>query len=222
MTQTYRETLVQNVTEIETLMRALFKAEGAPPIPFAFYDLRDRTERAFAIKRVTDDYILAHTAFNDANRRRYFERGGSGEGPALVPVDTALLDRLADVLLYEDLTDEHPDKVARNEYPIMSDRQLETRRSGEVGTKLAEDYGTDRRNHREPKRRQRTRRENATVDQYARIRNRERAAQYRKDTAPGPKVEYNLRDTYGELTEPFVACVGIADSWRAAIAPERQ
>ncbi|EPC8408886.1 hypothetical protein ACR3AM_003156 [Bacillus thuringiensis] len=31
------------------------------------------------------------------------------------------LERLADLLLYKELHDAHPDKMSREEYPIMSD-----------------------------------------------------------------------------------------------------
>lgn len=223
-TTQYHEQLAHTVAQIETLMRAFFKAEGLPPIPFTYnglrYNLRDRTERAAAVKAVADAYILAHNAFNDANRGRYFERGGGGEGPALVPVDSALLDRLADVLLYDELTDEAKNKVSAEEYPFLSERQFERRRGEEVGDKLADDYGSDRRNYREPKRRKRTKREHDVVDSASLARNKERAAQYKRDTATVTTARYNLRDNDGELTEPFVSCAGIGAKWRAVIAPE--
>lgn len=45
-----------------------------------------------------------------------------GEQPSGVQIQ-----RLANWLLYEDLTLKHPDKVAMTEYPFMSKRQLKTR-----------------------------------------------------------------------------------------------
>ena len=58
------------------------------------------------------------------------------------------LERLADLLLYEELSNTHPDKMAREEYPIMSEHQLSRRHSGEVSMKVAEEYGSDRRNYK--------------------------------------------------------------------------
>jgi len=48
-----------------------------------------------------------------------------GEMPA-----NAFLDSLADQILYEELADTHPDKVTREEFPILSESQLLLRRTG--------------------------------------------------------------------------------------------
>lgn len=42
---------------------------------------------------------------------------------------TLLLDRLASYILFDELTDEHPDKMTNNEYPFMSDSQQDERES---------------------------------------------------------------------------------------------
>ncbi|NGM81214.1 hypothetical protein G5B47_02175 [Paenibacillus sp. 7124] len=215
---TYREALAAAVAEMETLMRTLFKAEGEPPIMFDYgdwgYDLRDRHSRRLAVKAVSDVYTLAHNDFNAENQRRYFDRGGNGEGPALISADTALLDRLADVLLYEEITDENPYKIAHTEYPFMSDRQLDLRRDRETSDSAAESHAVDGNDYRAPEKRRRTPYENYRVDTGAKIRNAERAAQYKRDTAPGKEVTYNLRDTGGELAPEFVNCRGIGQRWR--------
>lgn len=158
-------------------------------------DISDRTERMAAVQTLTDRYMTAH-----------------GKAP-----DEAQLERLANYILREELTDTRPDKVTLEEYPIMSERQLERRRAQEVPLKVAEEYGADGRNYRVPKRRKRSTREMIFVDRHAKIRNKERAAAYRRDTAPGPVVPYNLRETGGELTEPFVMCRGLGERWAGGL-----
>lgn len=215
---TYREALAASVAEMETKMRALFKAPDSPPIPFEHdnkrFNLRDRDSRNCAVESVVDAYTLAHNDFNAENQRRYFDRGGNGEGPALIPADSALLDRLADVLLYEEITDENPYKIAHTEYPFMSERQLDLRRDRETSDSSAESHAVDGKDYRAPEKRRRTPYENYHVDTGAKIRNAERAAQYKRDTAPGKEVTYNLRDTGGELAPEFVNCRGIGQRWR--------
>ncbi|MEK0286546.1 hypothetical protein [Caldifermentibacillus hisashii] len=61
--------------------------------------------------------------------------------------DPAMLDRLATLCLYEEITDPHPDKMARDEYPIMSDTQEEERHDDEVSLKWAESVATDGRDY---------------------------------------------------------------------------
>lgn len=63
--------------------------------------------------------------------------------PRAMPIalrNAKLLDRAADAMLYEDLRWSHPDKMSIVEFPIMSDRQAETRRAKQLP--LAElEYG---------------------------------------------------------------------------------
>lgn len=44
--------------------------------------------------------------------------------------DGTFLERLANVILHEELTDRHPDKMTREEYPILSERQYDLRSKG--------------------------------------------------------------------------------------------
>ncbi|UKS30180.1 hypothetical protein LOZ80_15060 [Paenibacillus sp. HWE-109] len=132
--------------------------------------------------------------------------------------DSSQLERLADHILREELTDTDLYKVQRNEYPFLSERQFTTRHNTEVGMKVAEDYGTDGRNYTVPKRRHRNNYENQFVDSRAKSRNKARAAQYRKDTAAGELVAYNLRDTGGELAPEFTASAGLAQRWRDSLS----
>lgn len=122
--------------------------------------ISNRDVRAKEIKSLTDTYV-----------------GTVGERP-----EPKQLERLADLLLYEELSNTHPDKMAREEYPIMSDHQLSRRHSGEVSMKVAEEYGVDRRNYKPPVRRKRTRKETWQIDREAKSRNEERRRVYREFT----------------------------------------
>ena len=44
--------------------------------------------------------------------------------------DVKHLERLSNVILHEELSDPHPDKMTREEYPIMSERQYAKRTTG--------------------------------------------------------------------------------------------
>jgi hypothetical protein len=155
-------------------------------------DITDRSARMKAIEALTEAYV------DDVGVRP----------------DAAQLERLTDYILREELTDTHPDKVTNTEYPFMSEWQLDLRRDKETGLKAAEEKGTDGLDYRVPKRRRRTNYENWRVDRDARSHNVKRAAQYKHDTAAGALITYNLHDTDGELTEPFVAAQTVAETWR--------
>lgn len=60
---------------------------------------------------------------------------------------TAQLDRLASYLLFDELTDEHPDKMTREEYPILSESQRDERLKDEVSFSWAESVAIDGRDH---------------------------------------------------------------------------
>jgi len=102
--------------------------------------------------------------------------------------DDKALERLSDLILYEELTDPHPDKVTRTEYPFLSETQFDERHKGEASFKLAEEYGVDGRNHKPPTRRDRTGYENRLVDKKARARNKERQRRYNDFTRVQPVV----------------------------------
>ncbi|MFB5690206.1 hypothetical protein [Bacillus cereus] len=122
--------------------------------------ISNRDVRAQEIKSLTDAYV-----------------GTVGERP-----EPKQLERLADLMLYEELSNTHPDKMAREEYPIMSDHQLSRRHSGEVSMKVAEEYGSDKRCYKPPVRRKRTRKETWQIDREAKSRNEERWKVYREFT----------------------------------------
>lgn len=55
----------------------------------------------------------------------------------------AVLDRLATLILQDELADKHADKMTQNEYPLLSDRQRDTRGRSERSLKAAQDVATD-------------------------------------------------------------------------------
>jgi len=110
--------------------------------------LRDRQVRFAVIERLIDDYIAK-----------------SGKRP-----EPEQLDRLATLCLYEEITDSYPDKMTRDEFPIMSDTQYARKTTGrhvrrqdsngnykplkrEVPLNLAKYIGADGKNYNRPKRR---------------------------------------------------------------------
>ncbi|WP_145412485.1 hypothetical protein [Paenibacillus xylanexedens] len=153
--------------------------------------IEDRTERMAAVSALIDSYVAVH-----------------GVSP-----DAAQLDRLSDYILREELTNTDRMKSRNEEYPFLSERQFERRRENEVPLEVAEEYGADGRNYRVPKRRKRSTKELIHVDEHARIHNELRAKRYKRDTSPGEVVTYNLYETGGELTEPFVNCRGLGQRW---------
>jgi hypothetical protein len=106
--------------------------------------------------------------------------------------DAVTLERLADLILYEELSDTHPDKVTRTEYPFFSETQFEERRKSEASFKLSEEQGVDGRNHKPPVRRERTNRELKFIDKQARARNKERKHTYHEFTKVQPVVVRKL------------------------------
>ncbi|KQL18842.1 hypothetical protein [Cytobacillus solani] len=138
-----------------------------------------REERFVAIERLTDRYITA-----------------TGKRP-----DPSQLDRLATLCLYEEVTDDRPDKMTLEEYPIMSDEQYARRTEGkhvrrhgkdgkllpnktEIPLNAAFDYGTDGKNYRTPKRRPLSTDEASRADAKL-TRNKERRRKYNEFIKPG-------------------------------------
>ncbi|MGM0836028.1 MAG: hypothetical protein ACQEV7_07715 [Bacillota bacterium] len=127
----------------------------------------------------------------------YFAKTGN------MPDDKAL-ERLADLLLYEELTDTDRMKVRNNEYPFFSDTQLARRQegkhvrstavTGEVPLGASESYGVDGRNYSQPTRRVRNTRENRFVDKEAKIRNDERRKAYAEFTKVQPVDVRNISE----------------------------
>lgn len=156
-----RDYKTQYETYITTLITSLRESDSEA--------ISNRDIRAKEIKLLTDAYV-----------------GTVGERP-----EPKQLERLADLLLYEELHDTHPDKMTLAEYPIMSDHQLSRRHSGEVSMKVAEEYGSDKRCYKPPVRRKRTRKETWEIDREAKSRNEERRKAYREFTRVQAVKVYN-------------------------------
>lgn len=94
-----------------------------------YEEIADKVERGMlplvaripAIEKAVSEYVLAQ----DEDFRRKREKGGH------VPIqlrDSRLLDKFAELIMYEELTWSHPDKMSIVEYPVMSDWQAKERR----------------------------------------------------------------------------------------------
>jgi hypothetical protein len=124
----------------------------------------------------------------------YFDK--NGEWP-----DAVSLERLADLVLYEEITDTDRMKARNNEYPFFSETQLARRQeglharggtSGEVPLSAADSVGTDGKSYGIPTRRKRNSRENRFVDKEAKIRNKERKHQYTEFTKVQPVIKRTI------------------------------
>lgn len=117
----------------------------------------------------------------ELTERYYADRGEIPDGLAL--------ERLADLCLYEELTDPNIHKVAHNEYPFLSEHQFDRRdnRESVVGEAI-DNSAADGRKHTKPTRRTRSEYENKLVDKKAKIRNKERKKQYAEFTKVQPVI----------------------------------
>ena len=146
-------------------------------------NIADRTERMSAVQALIDRYVSAQ-----------------GKTP-----DAAQLERLTDYILREELTDRTRTKTRDEEYPFLSERQMDRRYESEYAEHLADSYDTGGRNCAKPERRHRTAKEQRFIDRASQQKNRVRKAQYKRDTSPGAVETYNLRDTGGILADEFVS-----------------
>lgn len=80
--------------------------------------ITDRALRIEAIGKLIDEYV-------DSTGR--------------VP-DARIIETLTDAILHEELTDRHPDKITREEYPFMSERQIQRRQTTRPAVGIVE-YG---------------------------------------------------------------------------------
>ena len=86
----------------------------------------NRQDRIEVTEKLTEQYFSEH-----------------GEMPS-----ASVLDRMATLILQDELADKHADKMTRNEYPLLSDRQRETRGRGERSLYAASDVATDGQDYR--------------------------------------------------------------------------
>ena len=95
----------------------------------------DITEQFTQFKRIGTDR-RSRIDFSNRLTERYL-----AVNDKIPPV--AVLDRLATLILQDELADKHPDKMTRNEYPLLSDRQRDTRSRDERSMAAAQDVATD-------------------------------------------------------------------------------
>jgi hypothetical protein len=135
--------------------------------------ITDRVERMAVIESLINEYLEA-----------------TGELPEQVQ-----LERLTNEILYEELSDMHPDKVTNNEFPFLSEWQFDRRRGNEAKLEVADEK------HKKPVRRKRSTWENIKIDQQAKIRNEERKEQYRKDTVT---IDYTPYQSEREIIDNYL------------------
>jgi hypothetical protein len=124
-------------TKLKTLIDDLFaRAKRGEP------ELADRSKRMKLIEDLTEAYVTQ-----------------TGERP-----DPTQLDRLATLILREELTDATPWKTRNTEYPITSERQEDEYAKKRVPLSAAIDRGVDGDSHGLPTRRKRSKAENAYMD----------------------------------------------------------
>lgn len=119
--------------------------------------------------------------------------------------DNKQLERLANAILHEELTDNTAWKSRHNEYPIMSDTQIARRREGkhkrktegldrEISLSKAETVDATRKDNRIPVRRERSNNENIYMDEAVKSRNADRKKKYSEFTRVQPVTTYFLSD----------------------------
>jgi len=139
------------------------------------YDISEPKNSIPLIERVANEYRDAHAEFNQRRIDAWRTKGCRGERPSSVSMNTVLLDRMSDVILDKWLRDDTPYKGRDEEYPFLSERQLERRRSKEVPLSfLADTLDLDGVDRRKPTRRIKSKREKAYLDRKTKSRNRER------------------------------------------------
>src|SRR5690625_2044754 len=105
-----------------------------------------------AIDKAVSAYVEAQDAHYEELRRKAAEEGG--DASTAVPIqlrDATALHRMADLVLHEELTWSHPDKMSIVEYPVMSEWQEIERNSKQQLTKdgeveFGDRHGNGRRN----------------------------------------------------------------------------
>lgn len=114
--------------------------------------------------------------------------------------DSIALDRMADLVLFEELTDTNKNKM-KAEYPIMSERLETTRKNGERSGKLAEEYDQTGRNRAEPTRRSLSTYESIFVDARAKSLNKQRRKRYNDFVNGRTDGQFTVNIATGERVE---------------------
>ncbi len=169
-------------------------------------------ERFAEVDRITKEYTYELAAYNDRKKEneeaKALREGREPKGTPFNPPDSALLDRLTDLILHEDLTDSTPWKTRQSEYPFLSEFQLARRKDGvhqakkeggqrEVSLSKARSVGTDGRDRRKPYRRERSDNEQNHVENATLARNKARQKKYDDFVAVQPVHTYHISELEG-------------------------
>ncbi|NDI34582.1 hypothetical protein [Chengkuizengella sediminis] len=138
------------------------------------YEVQLREERIRCIEAIIETY---HHEINDSH--------------SLSP---HLLQQLADLILYEELTDVNPYKVQREDYPIMSSWQFHLRQQREYNITLAEEMDVNYTKCNPPVRRKRTAKEEWIREKNDQERLRKTNVLYYDFSNPSPIKQYLLKD----------------------------
>lgn len=187
MTNNYSDTLRKEIEHIRKETRA---------------GRMNRKQRLAYIDAVSTQYVLAHNTQFEAERAAAIENGREIK---YRPYDAYLLEQLANLALYEELTDKSQYKTRDAEYPFLSDMQLARRQTGanerNTGVQKGESpyaaaatIATDGRNYKTPTRRKRSHYENVLHDANAAIRNKERRRKYNEFTKVQPVITFRKEE----------------------------
>ena len=134
------------------------------------YALQDRNQRMAWVEAITELFIRQ-----------------TGQRPP-----GAQLDRLATLILREELKNRDTGKYKKDEYPFLSEQQMRRRQRKSVNIAASEGIATDGQNHRTPTRRKLLVKEMLHIDETARIRNKERRKKYAEARKPGKVKSYKI------------------------------
>jgi hypothetical protein len=183
------------VTRAQVQAKRDFVKKALEKIEFIYGKI---TEEDKALARASADHNLANTLANRSLRMLiienltdcYFEATDASP-------DAKQLERLADAILCEELTDQRRNKMQAVEYSFMSTWQLDARHEKEYAEVLADGHGADGRNYNRPTRRVRTGREHHAVNKQAKSRNDARNAKYREFTKVQPVIVRHISELGG-------------------------
>lgn len=151
--------------------------------------------RALAVSALCEDYVADRLRDNE-------QREADGRRPISVKPDCRQLDRLADTMLHDSLSDSTSWKSRHEEYPFLSEYQLERRKYGthggngrEVSGAIIDFIDTDRGLHRPSDKSERLIKEQLKIDEATVSRNKERRRKYNDFIKEQPMITYNLYAT---------------------------
>lgn len=155
--------------------------------------LRDRITDAVAL---TEEFIADNGEFPD------------GES----------LDRLADFILADDFSDSHPDKITREEYPVLSPPQIYRRNVAAIALSdvpSLDTLATDLRNYRYPKRKDcgYDHLVDADAEKYAVINAKQTVFSYIDETLTPNDVQIDTEEGRGEEYKKWAHAVKERDGW---------